>query len=207
MRGQMSFFNQSETATMRDRTRSRKYSPMVEEFRRVHKEQRDWGLERRHEAKLRRIYGDNVPVTKEEWIQARAARLAPVAEPPEPVAELPEPVVEVSEQVDEPVAAPDVENVRDVQPDAVVVAEPRRIVRLERHRDVSSADGNYRSNFGYDRWLFARSVAGVRGLPAGASWSALGGGGAGAPAATRTEFGSLLVPFERLWCGGIFSCE
>ncbi|MFI5910514.1 hypothetical protein [Dactylosporangium sp. NPDC051541] len=167
MRGQMSLFGNSETATMRDRTRSRKYSPMVEAFRRVHREQRDWGLEQRHAAKLRRIYGDNVPVTKEEWLLARAARLAQVVEPSEQAVEAQ--VVEAQEQVEEPTATPalDVDVVADAcaaEPECVERTGPvhhgpaRRVVRrvsrlcaarfimcrLEGHRVVGSADGNYR---------------------------------------------------------------
>ncbi|MFI5913242.1 hypothetical protein [Dactylosporangium sp. NPDC051541] len=187
MRGQMSFFSKSEQATMRDRTRSRKYSPMVEEFRRVHQEQRDWGLEQRHAAKLRRIYGDNVPVTKEEWLQARAARLAQVVEPSEQIVEplvvepqvvepqVVEPqVVESPEQVVEPqvVASREEaiesrvveswEEVGELERTCPVSYGPSRsgrpagrrvlrswgarftMCRLEGHRVVGSADGNYR---------------------------------------------------------------
>ncbi|MFI5908136.1 hypothetical protein [Dactylosporangium sp. NPDC051541] len=170
MRGQMGLFGKCETATMRDRTRSRKYSPLMEAFRRMHQEQRDWGLEQRHAAKLRRIYGDNVPVTKEEWLQARAVRLAQAAEPPERVEETQ--AAEPQEQTKEPMRAPalDVDAVADAcaaEPEFVERTGPvhrgpsrsarpvvRRVsrswvarcarCRLEGHRVVGSADGNYR---------------------------------------------------------------
>jgi hypothetical protein len=45
-------------AGMRDRTRSRRYSPEREEFRRTHERQRAWGLARRHREKARRLQGD-----------------------------------------------------------------------------------------------------------------------------------------------------
>ncbi|MFI5912860.1 hypothetical protein [Dactylosporangium sp. NPDC051541] len=185
MRGQMSLFGKSETATMRDRTRSRKYSPMVEAFRRVHREQRDWGLEQRHAAKLRRIYGDNVPVTKEEWLQARAARLAQAVEaqaveaqaveaqavkPSEQAVEamvveaqeqgevlMPAPTLDVDVVADACAAEPEfVERTGPVRHGPLRSARPvvRRVsrswavrcgrCRLEGHRVVGSADGNYR---------------------------------------------------------------
>ena len=74
VRGQTSLFSSSETAAMTDRTRSRKYSPINEQFAREHREARAWGLEQRHTAKLHRIYGDNVPVTADDWLQAHARR-------------------------------------------------------------------------------------------------------------------------------------
>jgi hypothetical protein len=40
---------------MRDRTAARSYSPIGDEFRRVHQQQRNWGLKRRHAERLRRI--------------------------------------------------------------------------------------------------------------------------------------------------------
>jgi hypothetical protein len=53
--GQLSLFARAQTAGMRDRTRSRNYSAERDEFRRVHKEHRDWGLRQRHGRKLLRL--------------------------------------------------------------------------------------------------------------------------------------------------------
>jgi hypothetical protein len=55
--GQLSFFSKSELAAMRDRSRSQRYSPASEQFRREHARHRDWGLARRHAEKLRRVRG------------------------------------------------------------------------------------------------------------------------------------------------------
>jgi hypothetical protein len=52
---QLQFFTREELAGMRDRTRSRRYSPTAEEFRRTHEQHRDWGLIQRHNAKRRRL--------------------------------------------------------------------------------------------------------------------------------------------------------
>src|SRR3954447_25118537 len=40
---------------MRDRTKSRRYSPEAEQFRRDHARRRDWGLAQRHGLKLWRL--------------------------------------------------------------------------------------------------------------------------------------------------------
>jgi hypothetical protein len=40
---QLQLFTTAQLATMRDRTRSRKYSPQKDEFRREHERHRDWG--------------------------------------------------------------------------------------------------------------------------------------------------------------------
>lgn len=48
-------FAVAEVAAMRDRTRSRRYSPQREEFRREHERRRAWGLVRRHAERLRRV--------------------------------------------------------------------------------------------------------------------------------------------------------
>jgi hypothetical protein len=53
--GQLQFFSAGELAAMRDRTRSRRYSPVGEQFRREHARHRAWGLARRHAEKLRRV--------------------------------------------------------------------------------------------------------------------------------------------------------
>jgi hypothetical protein len=51
---QLELFTVAELAEMRDRTRSRRYSPANEQFRREHARRRSWGLARRHAEKLRR---------------------------------------------------------------------------------------------------------------------------------------------------------
>ncbi|MER7009359.1 hypothetical protein ABT297_40810, partial [Dactylosporangium sp. NPDC000555] len=51
---------------MRDRTRSRHYSPAKEQFRREHARHRDWGLAKRHSEKLRRVRGDTPPVSSDQ---------------------------------------------------------------------------------------------------------------------------------------------
>src|SRR3954447_17469271 len=53
---QLQLFNTAELAAMRDRTRSRRYSPAGEQFRREHARRRDFGLARRHAEKLRRLH-------------------------------------------------------------------------------------------------------------------------------------------------------
>jgi hypothetical protein len=96
---------------MRDRTRRRNYSPEAEEFRRVHKRHRDWGLIQRHAQKLRRLHAsaDAIPTPAatsarpqtREPVQARepvtACGLAPVDGP------VPVPVCQPT-PIDEPVA-------------------------------------------------------------------------------------------------------
>ena len=52
---QLSLFSPSDLAEMRDRTRSRNYSPESEAFRRVQQRRRDHGKAQRHAA---RIYRD-----------------------------------------------------------------------------------------------------------------------------------------------------
>jgi len=58
---QLSLFDRATTASMRDRTRSRNYSPERDEFRREHERRRYWGLKRRHAEKLRRIHDGPTP--------------------------------------------------------------------------------------------------------------------------------------------------
>ncbi|MFI5907934.1 hypothetical protein [Dactylosporangium sp. NPDC051541] len=103
---------------------------MVEEFRRVHQEQRDWGLRKRHEARLRQIYGDNVPVTTEEWLEARAARPARLADAPEQAqsrerARPPE-QAQPLEELEEPTPAPDADGAEDAR-----AAEPAEVAAPE----------------------------------------------------------------------------
>src|SRR3954452_19427735 len=52
---QLQLFTTAELATMRDRTRSRKYSPEKDEFRREHERHRSWGLKRRHAERQRHV--------------------------------------------------------------------------------------------------------------------------------------------------------
>src|SRR4051794_38941187 len=54
---QLQLFTPAEIAVMRDRTKSRNYSPAGEEFRREHERHRAWGLTQRHTLKLRRLHG------------------------------------------------------------------------------------------------------------------------------------------------------
>src|SRR5687768_13907458 len=51
---QLALFTVAELSAMRDRSRSRRYSPANEQFRREHARHRAWGLTRRHTEKLRR---------------------------------------------------------------------------------------------------------------------------------------------------------
>jgi hypothetical protein len=51
---QLELFTVAELSAMRDRTRSRRYSPANEQFRREQARRRAWGLARRHAEKLRR---------------------------------------------------------------------------------------------------------------------------------------------------------
>jgi len=86
---QLSLFDRATTAAMRDRTRSRNYSPERDEFRREHERRRYWGLQRRHAEKLRRIHGDPTPPTTVPD-QPRPAPPPPAV--PAPVAATPPPV-------------------------------------------------------------------------------------------------------------------
>lgn len=78
---QLSFFSRSETAAMRDRTKSRNYSPSHDEFRREHKRRRDWGLQRRHAEKLRRLHQADSRTTSTTVPPARAAPIPPEPSP------------------------------------------------------------------------------------------------------------------------------
>src|SRR4051794_14683733 len=51
--GQLGFFTKVQLAEMRDRTKSRHYSPQADAFRRKHERHRAWGLTQRHARKLR----------------------------------------------------------------------------------------------------------------------------------------------------------
>jgi hypothetical protein len=62
---QISLFNPSEVAEMRDRTKDRNYSPERDAFRRDHQRRRDHGKAQRHAARLYRDFhqscDDQVP--------------------------------------------------------------------------------------------------------------------------------------------------
>ena len=59
---QLQLFTTAELATMRDRTKSRNYSPGRDEFRRDHQRRRAYGLARRHAASLWRAHHRSHPV-------------------------------------------------------------------------------------------------------------------------------------------------
>ena len=83
---QLQLFTTAELARMRDRTRSRNYSPERDEFRRAHERRRAWGLARRHAEKLRRLRdrsGDPRPAATSE--QDRLPEPAKNSEDAEPV--------------------------------------------------------------------------------------------------------------------------
>ncbi|GAB7051082.1 hypothetical protein JCM9534A_62080 [Catenuloplanes indicus JCM 9534] len=50
---QMQLFSPVELAGMRDPAASRRRSPAHDEFRRVHRRHREWGLRQRHDRRLR----------------------------------------------------------------------------------------------------------------------------------------------------------
>ena len=52
---QLQLFTTAELARMRDRTKSRNYSPGRDQFRREHERHREWGLARRHAERLRQV--------------------------------------------------------------------------------------------------------------------------------------------------------
>jgi hypothetical protein len=52
---QLQLFTTAQLATMRDRTASRSYSPVGEEFRVAHERHRAWGLAQRHAERMRRL--------------------------------------------------------------------------------------------------------------------------------------------------------
>jgi hypothetical protein len=62
---QLSLFSQAELADMRDRTKSRNYSPERDAFRRDHQRRRDHGKAQRHAARIYQAFqqscDDEVP--------------------------------------------------------------------------------------------------------------------------------------------------
>jgi len=88
---QLSLFDKATTAGMRDRTRSRNYSPERDEFRREHERRRYWGLQRRHAEKLRSIHGDPTPSTTVP-AQPRPTPLPPAVVPAPAAVATPPPV-------------------------------------------------------------------------------------------------------------------
>jgi hypothetical protein len=71
---------------MRDRTKSRRYSPAKEAFRREHERHRAWGLAQRHSRKLRELHGGDGIVALTAAMLGRAGHACdlPTAEPPQP---------------------------------------------------------------------------------------------------------------------------
>ena len=60
---QLQLFTTAELAGMRDRTKSRNYSPSRDEFRRTQQRHRSWGLARRHAERLQRVRNRPVPAS------------------------------------------------------------------------------------------------------------------------------------------------
>src|ERR1700733_14628947 len=58
---QLELFSRSELASMRDRTRSRNYSPEAEQFRRDHARHRAWGLAQRHGFRMMQLRREGDP--------------------------------------------------------------------------------------------------------------------------------------------------
>src|ERR1700755_3205885 len=68
---------------MRDRTKSRNYSPERDEFRREHERHRAWGLTQSHPRKLRRLPGSSTPDYCQILEAARKRRAGAAADPPQ----------------------------------------------------------------------------------------------------------------------------
>ncbi len=83
---QMSLFSRAQTAAMRDWTKARNYDPDRAEFRRQHKIRRDWGLQRRHAEKLRRLRESGIPPRTPADITGIRAHPTPRPTPPPPTA-------------------------------------------------------------------------------------------------------------------------
>ncbi|MEV8517957.1 hypothetical protein AB0367_37665, partial [Dactylosporangium sp. NPDC051484] len=66
----------------RDRTRSRRYSPAKEQFRREHARHRDWGLAKRYAEKLRRLRGDTPPAVSDQRDRSVQEPVPPSPPPP-----------------------------------------------------------------------------------------------------------------------------
>ena len=100
--GQLGLFTRAELAGMRDRTKSRRYSPEKEAFRREHERRRGFGLVQRHSRKLRELHGG-------DGIVALTAAMLHRADPsrdPGPAKQASPPVVEPPSraQIEPPVA-------------------------------------------------------------------------------------------------------
>ena len=83
---QLQLFTTAELAKMRDRTKSRSYSPAGDEFRRIHERQRAWGLKRRHAERLRHVQAARAAAasTGQEHGQDRVAQPASETMAPHP---------------------------------------------------------------------------------------------------------------------------
>jgi hypothetical protein len=108
---------------MRDRTKSRRYSPEKEAFRREHERRRGFGLVQRHSRKLRELHGGDGIVALTAAMLGRAdPRLAQQASPPvvePPVAQVQRPVAQAEQpvtQVQRPVAQAEQPPTRAEQP-------------------------------------------------------------------------------------------
>ena len=84
---QLQLFTSAALAEMRDRTASRNYCPVREEFRRVHARHRDWGLAQRHGERLHRLRRQrdqscaHDPAPRGERVAAEATPPAPHSQP------------------------------------------------------------------------------------------------------------------------------
>ncbi len=112
--GQLGLFTRAELAEMRDRTKSRRYSPEKEAFRREHERRRAWGLIQRHSRKLRDLHGGDGIVA---LTAAMLGRATPACAPPAPQKAIPpnQPSASAHKQALSPLAE---------QPTEPVPAEP-----------------------------------------------------------------------------------
>jgi hypothetical protein len=67
---------------MRDRTRSRNYSPERDDFRRLHEKHRAWGLQQRHGRKLQRLRQSRAEPQTPHALKSPRPHPPPVASPP-----------------------------------------------------------------------------------------------------------------------------
>jgi hypothetical protein len=145
--GQLGLFTRAELAEMRDRTRSRRYSPEKEAFRREHERRRAFGLVQRHSRKLRELHGDDgiVALTAAMLGRPNQACDPPVVEQADqPAAVLAEPSVAVLSEptVAEP-SKPTVAELSEptvVEPSEAPVLEPSVARQSGTERSLPSAE-------------------------------------------------------------------
>ena len=127
---QLSLFDRATTASMRDRTRSRNYSPERDEFRREHERRRYWGLQRRHAEKLRRLHDGPTPPANDD--QPRPTPPPPAAPAPAAVSTPPPASPDRSARTPQP-ARPRV----NARPVAAAPTVPRSVAkkRIQSPRD------------------------------------------------------------------------